>query len=143
MCQISLYTLLFLIEILALSFEILGISKIRDRLFIWNTRYFEKMWQSYSIQHTLLGIRILNSDGLFKVSIQIQMSIWSQHLDQTKFKQSTLKTPEITNISTTMYHVKHLTRQNVGTFSRATLLKRRESWKYCFLFKDKVYEVTK
>ena len=28
------YTLLFLIEILALSFEILGISKIRDRLFI-------------------------------------------------------------------------------------------------------------
>ena len=85
----------------------------------------------------------MNSDGLLKVSIQIQMNIWSQNLDQTKFKQSTLKTPEITNVSTTMYHVEHLTRQNVGPFSRATLLKRRESRKYCFLSKDNVYEVTK
>ena len=50
----------------------------------------------------------MNPNGLFKASIQIQMNSRSKNLDQAMFKQkpmfkqNTLKTPEITNISTSM-----------------------------------------
>ena len=51
----------------------------------------------------------MNPNGLFKASIQIQMNSRSKNLDQPMFKLNTLKTTEITNISVTMYHARHLT----------------------------------
>ena len=63
----------------------------------------------FSVSTHYKGKEILIPDRLFKGTIQIQMNPWSKNLHQSMFKLNTLKTTEITNTFTAMYHDRHLT----------------------------------